>query len=325
MRKLSSQTLPWPADWTALFGAHMPLVVEIGFGTGVYLIDLALRSPDCSVVGIEISNQSLARAENKIARRKLTNARVIHSTAETALHHLFEPGTIAQLHINFPDPWFKSDQQHRRLMKRPTLDAMVNRLAPGGTLYLATDILAYAEMCAGLFAATPGLTNRFPESWTNAMPGRTITKYEAKARRAGRDCYYFAYRRNDITAPNVPVIKDQDMPHIVISSPLAPDEIMARFSHSKHSFGDIHINFIACFRGADSLLFDVFVNEPTIDQRVALTLTPRQQPDEWTLTLGPIGHPRPTQSIHEAVALLGDWLVSLHPESKILQRKVQDT
>jgi len=325
MRRLSSHTLPWPADWAALFGATRPLVVEIGFGSGVYLIDLARRHPDCSVIGIEIANQSLSKAEDKIARHKLPNARVVHSTAETALHHLFEPASISQIHVNFPDPWFKSAHHHRRLMKRPTLDAMVNRLAPGGTLYLATDILAYAEMCADLFAAAPGLTNLLPTPWVHDMPGRTITKYEARARDEGRACYYFAHRRNDAPAPEIPVIKDLEMPHVVFSSPLTHDEMCTRFAPSKHDFGDIHIHVIECFRGADSLLFDVYVNEPTIDQRIAVRLTARPQPHEYTLSLGPIGHPRATQGIHQAVALLGQWLVSLHPDAAIIQHKVQDT
>ena len=187
--KLNSKTLPWPTDWTALFGTDKPLILEIGFGHGQFLLHLATTFPDHNVIGLEISNRCLNRAESRLARKKLTNCHVIHSTAETALAYLLQPASLAQVYINFPDPWFKSRHGHRRLMQRDTLDALVNRLAPGGKLYLATDILEYAEMSSELLAATPGLDNLLDSPWANAMSGRVVTKYAQKARPEGRDCY----------------------------------------------------------------------------------------------------------------------------------------
>src|SRR5262249_36838596 len=150
------------------------------------------------------ANRSLLRVERKIEQEGIGNVRVIHSMAETALAHLFVPASITQIHINFPDPWFKQDHSHRRLMQRDTLDAMVSRLTLGGELYLATDIIAYAEMSRDLLENTPGLDNVLPRAWVHELPGRVITKYEATARREGRERYYFAYRRNLLPAPDVP-------------------------------------------------------------------------------------------------------------------------
>ena len=178
---LSSLRLPWPTDWSAIFGAQRPLIVEIGFGYGAFLLHLARQNPAASIIGLEIANQCLSAAERAIQRQKLTNVCVVQSTAETALHHLFVPGSLSQIHINFPDPWFKKRHSHRRLMQRDTLDAMVSRLQPGGLLYLATDIVEYAEMSAELLAQTPGLDNLLESAWANTMPGRVITKYEGRA------------------------------------------------------------------------------------------------------------------------------------------------
>jgi tRNA (guanine-N7-)-methyltransferase len=321
--KLSSKTLPWPTDWIELFGAARPLIVEIGFGYGTYLLHLARANPDANVIGLEVANKCLTAAENAIERLHLANVRVIHSTAETALYHLFEPATISQVHINFPDPWFKKRHGHRRLMRRETLDAMVNRLAPGGLFYLATDILAYAEMSAELLADTLGLDNMLDTPWASSLPGRFVTKYEAKARRAGRECYYFAYRRNHFPAHGLPVIKEMDMPHLVFTSPLTLDDMLARFERREHAEDGTHIAFLYGYRGEKSLLFEVYVKEPTIDQRVAVMLVERENPNEYTLQLGMLGHPRPTPGIHRAVRLLGEWLVSLHPEARILKNKLQ--
>jgi tRNA (guanine-N7-)-methyltransferase len=327
--KLSSLTLPWAVDWTALFERRAPLILEIGFGYGAYLIHLARTNPDANVIGIEIANRCLNAVEDAIVREKLTNVRIIYSPAETALNHLFEPETINQIHINFPDPWFKRSHDHRRLMQRDTLDAMVSRLTPDGKLYLATDIVEYAEMSAELLAATPSLDNSLSSAWVYDMPERgVVTKYEGIAKREGRPCHYFAYHRNSIPAPDVPVIKDLEMPHIVFQSPLSLDDMLAQFTAHKlsdYSTGKgTYISFMDIFRGRRNLLVEVFVKEPTIDQHFAMVIAQRDTTGEYTLKLSTLGHPRPTAGIHRAVGVLGDWLMSLHPETKILKNKIHD-
>lgn len=333
MLKLNSRMLPWPADWSALFGWHRndarPLIVEIGFGRGEFLLHLARSNPQTSVVGFEIANRPLTHTEGKIEREGLTNVRVIHSMAETALHHLFTPASIAQIHVNFPDPWFKQGHSHRRLMQRDTLDAIVSRLAPGGLFYLATDILTYAEMSRDLLAETPGLDNLLPEAWAANMPGRVVTKYEAAARREGRACHYFAYRRSDLPAPDVPVQKDVPMPHVVFSSPLTLPQMIACFEplHGSDLASGINVRLMSAYLGREALLVETHVGEPTITQHVALVIVLRAHPDtpgaqEFTLQLGTIGQPRPTTGVHVAVRLLADWILSLHPDNRIIKEKV---
>lgn len=346
MRKFSSLTLPWPTDWDAVFGDHPaeapPLIVEIGFGRGAFLWHLAAQHPNARIVGLEISNRCLLAAEQGIARRRLPNVRVVHARAETALRHLLTPASVAAFHINFPDPWFKRGHLHRRLMQRDTLDALVSRLAPDGRLYLATDIRDYAEMSASLLQATPGLTNLLPTPWAHAMPGRVETKYEAKARAEGRACYYFAYARNPLPAPVVPLIEELPMPHIVLTSPLSLDDIAGRFTPTTYRDGlptgtpaetpsetgadeATVISFMAVYRGRSALLFETHIGEPTIDQRISLLVMERWggQAGEYTVQPGTLGHPRMTEGVHMAVRLLAHWLIGLHPENRALYSKLQ--
>ncbi|MBE2183076.1 MAG: tRNA (guanosine(46)-N7)-methyltransferase TrmB [Anaerolineae bacterium] len=324
-QKLNAVSLPWPADWAQIFGAERPLILEIGFGTGVFLRHLAQQHPESNIIGLEISNQCLLKAENMIAREGFNNLRVIHSRAETALHHLFEPTTLSQVVINFPDPWFKRDHVHRRLMQRDTLNAIVSRMRPGAMLYLATDILAYAEMAGELLNTTPGLTNTLPSTWANTLPDRVITKYEAKARSEGRDCMYFAYQRNHQPAPDVPIIGEIAMPHIVFQSPLSQDEIRVGFAPFDAHEGDIYVGFGEVYRGRSGLLFEIHAAEPTIDQHAALLLTPHGQgQNEYTIQLSTIGHPRPTQGIHLAVNALHQWIAGLSENTTVIQRKLAE-
>ncbi len=327
MQKLNSRMLPWPADWMALFGRTRPLIVEIGFGHGAFLLHLARSYPDANVIGLEIANRSLLKTEAKLEREGVTNIRLIHSTAETALYHLFTPASIWQVHVNFPDPWFKKDHAGRRLMQRDTLDAIVSRLAPGGEFYLATDILAYADMVDDLLRQTPGLDNLLPESWAGSLPGRAVTKYEAAARREGRDCYYFAYRRNDLPAPDVPVFREAAMPHMVFTTPLTLEQMAAHFAPRQQYDSGTSIRLMNAYLGREALLVETHVGEPTITQRVALVIATRPHPDttetnEYTIQLSTLGQPRPTPGIHQAVRLLGEWALGLHPENRLVKEKV---
>lgn len=327
--KLSSYTLPWPTDWATIFGIERPLILEIGFGMGQMLAYLHQHYPDHNIIGLEISNFCLESAEKAILRDEMSNVRVLHSRAETALHHLFTPASLRQIHVNFPDPWFKDRHAGRRLMQRDTLDAMVNRLKPGGMFYLATDIIAYAEMSHALLAATPGLTNQLESAWVNAYPHRAETKYERKARKQGRDRYYFVYQRNDIAAPAVPVIKEVEMPHIVMKTPL---DLNAMYDGIHidvdgtmiYNTDNAHINLLNKYRSDKALLFELYIREPTIDQHLALMLSPRNdKPDEYTLRVSSLGTPRPTDAIHKAVGAVGELLVGLHPDSKVVQNKIR--
>jgi tRNA (guanine-N7-)-methyltransferase len=326
-RLLRATELPWSTDWREVFHTdeERPLILEIGFGYGQYLRHLSRQYPDANIVGVEISNVSLLKAENAILRGDLPNVRVIFSRAETALHHLFVPQSLDQIHINFPDPWFKNRHGHRRLIQRDTVDAMVSRMKPDAKLFLATDIIEYAEMSAEVFASTPGLSNVLDAPWVNALPNRTTTKYEARAIEEGRTCYYFVYQRNDSPAPDIPVVKDLPMPHIVLRTPLSLQAIHDEFKSSEYHKAEVNVNFMNIYRSDKTLLFEAFVDEPTIEQRVGLVLIKRDEhPEEYTLKLGTIGSPRPTKGMHIAVKHLGEWILGLHPEAHVVQNKLQE-
>jgi hypothetical protein len=269
----------------------------------------------------------MEKAERKIAKNKLDNALAVYSRAETALHHLFQPGSLRQIHINYPDPWFKSRHAGRRLMQRDTLDAIVSRLEPDGILYLATDIADYAEMSHELLSETPGLDNLLSAPWVHDFPERLITtKYEEKGIREGRPGHYFKYRRNQQPAPDVPVQEELPMPHIVLKTPQPLPELIANFEKLTHHPGrGIHIIVLNSYHNPNhnSLLFEVLIEEPTIEQHVGLALIPRGDTGEYTLKHAMFGMPRPTQGMHDATRFLADWIIRQHPEAEILNRSVR--
>lgn len=324
-RQLNSLMLPWPTDWDDFFGIVRPLIVEIGFGNGDHLVALAQAHPDCHVVGVEISVGSMERAERKLKHRQLTNAVAIHSRGETALHHLLQPNSVQQFHINYPDPWFKTRHAGRRLIQRDTLDALVSRLEVGGLLYLATDIREYAEMSDELLQETSGLSNEHSEPWANEMPERLIvTKYEQKGFREGRVGHYFKYRRNDTPAPHIPVQEEYPMPHVILKTPQSPQDIAAHITKTSFHQGDMHVALLDGYWNPrfDSLLLEVVIEEATIDQHVGLALRQRED-GTYTLRYISFGMPRPTDGLHFATSSIGQWLVDLHEEAELISDKTR--
>lgn len=328
--QLNCLNMDWSTDWTKLFGAERPLIVEIGFGNGDYLLALAKKYPDCNIIGFEISNTSIEKAQMKITKHGLEHVKVIYSFAESALNHLFQPASVREFHINYPDPWFKSRHSKRRLMQRDTLDALASRLEVGGLLYLATDILEYAEMSHELLAATPSLTNLLDSAWVNDFPERLIrTKYEEKGYAEGRQGHFFKYRRNEQAVPFIPVKEELPVPHVVLSSPLSALEVAKAFQKMTfHPRPDIHIAALNAFHNPrfDSGLFELVIEEGTIEQHIALQLTPKGDdlPNVYTLRYAPFGQPRATDGMHQAVRCLGEWIVSLHPEARITAKSLRE-
>lgn len=323
--KLNYLTVDWPLDDASLFSKVRPVIVEIGFGNADYLIHLAETRPAYNIIGFEISSQSMAKAEDKIEKRRLNNVRPIHSPAETALAHLLAPESVYEFHINYPDPWFKKKHSRRRLIQRETVDLLTSRLVTGGILLLATDIAEYADMSDEILSQTAGLTNRFTRPWVHELAGRFRTKYEIKGYREGRAGHYFIYQRNEKPTAHPAVIKEMDMPHLFLHSPLHAAAIVERFETTRSQFGDVHIAILQAYANPkrDIALFEVRVEEPSIEQHTMIRLSPRDAGGEYIVQMTAVGHARPTYGMHRAVGAVGDWVTSLHEDSRILGRKLR--
>lgn len=174
----------------------LPLVVEIGFGRGEFLMALAAEHPERAFLGVEYSGKRVLKMARRVARSGLANLRLIQARGEDVVEELLEPGSVETFWINFPDPWPKKRHHRRRLIQPERVHALALRLVPGGRLQVATDDVAYAEWIAEVLAAEPLLENVLaPEPFAREMPGRRATAYELEWRAEGRPLHFFTYRR----------------------------------------------------------------------------------------------------------------------------------
>src|SRR5579859_1867322 len=141
----SGLRLPWLTDWVSLCGREAPTVMEIGFGGGHFLVDVAARSPDINVLGVERSFYSLTETERRVFKAGLRNVRLIYADARLTLAYVCQPESLDGIYVNFPDPFPKKGHAKRRLLTPETLALIASRMQPNGLLTIATDVVAYAN------------------------------------------------------------------------------------------------------------------------------------------------------------------------------------
>ena len=122
-----------------------PVVLEIGFGMGETTAEIAAAHPERDFVGIEVHAPGVGSLLREVDGRGLANVRVIRHDAVEVVDAMIPPGSLAGIHVFFPDPWPKKRHHKRRLLRPDFVHALALRLAPGGYLHVATDWSDYAE------------------------------------------------------------------------------------------------------------------------------------------------------------------------------------
>jgi len=181
-----------PLDGSRLFGSPRPLEAEIGVGKGRFLLAWAAAHPETGFIGVERARVYLQMAAVRSARAALTNVRLVHTTAEDLLFRCLRPGSLAALHVYFPDPWPKRRHQKRRLFRPENVGRMAEVLTPGGLLRIKTDHAGYAAVIAEVVATEPRLE---PIATDGAFEGIPASNFEIKYAREARPVRRFAYRR----------------------------------------------------------------------------------------------------------------------------------
>jgi tRNA (guanine-N7-)-methyltransferase len=186
----------WPALFAGDVGAAQPLVVEIGFGRGEFLLELARAAPDVPHLGVEYSTKRVLKMARRVARSELRNVRLMDAMGEVVVNELLGPGQAAAFWINFPDPWPKKRHHRRRLLQPALIHSLALRLLPGGLLHVATDHEGYAEAIDAALCEEALLENRFaPAPFLRDVPGRQATAYEIEWRAVGRSLHFWQYGR----------------------------------------------------------------------------------------------------------------------------------
>lgn len=179
-----------PLDLDAVFGAGASVVLDIGFGGGEGLIEMAAARADECIIGVEVHTPGVAKVIEAGEADGWQHVRVVEGDALDFLPRL-APASLSGVRIWFPDPWLKRKQRHRRIVRPEVVVLLTDRLRPGGTLHVATDIAEYATHTERVVAGEPRLVGGVvprPE-W------RPVTRFERRGRAEGRTATDLVYER----------------------------------------------------------------------------------------------------------------------------------
>ena len=133
-------------EWQARFGsAAAELELEIGSGHGGFALAFAKTRPDRALVAIEQRQKFAREVAAKAEGRGLTNLLVLQGDARIIAPRLFRAGSLAVVHVHFPDPWWKRRHHTRRLVDDRMSVLLQGLLRPGGLLDFRTDVEDYAR------------------------------------------------------------------------------------------------------------------------------------------------------------------------------------
>jgi tRNA (guanine-N7-)-methyltransferase len=163
-----------PLDFGDTFRRSSPVVLEIGSGMGETTAEIALAHPQIDFIAVEVHGPGVGSLLRRISEHGIANLRVIRHDAVEVLERMVPDGSLAGIHLFFPDPWPKKRHHKRRLVQPPFAALAARKLAPGGYLHAATDWPDYFEQMEAIFSADPLLAK------THENRVRPTTKFERR-------------------------------------------------------------------------------------------------------------------------------------------------
>jgi tRNA (guanine-N7-)-methyltransferase len=185
---------PVPLDFRALFGRDAPVVVEIGSGMGETTARIARENPGTDYLAIEVHAPGVGSLLKRLAEEAIANVRVVQHDAVEVLRDMVPAGSLAGLHVFFPDPWPKKRHHKRRLVQPALAHLAAERLVPGGYLHVATDWQEYAEYVLEVLSHEILLENT-AENYAPRPATRPETKFERRGINLGHGVWDIVFTR----------------------------------------------------------------------------------------------------------------------------------
>jgi len=177
-------------DFNKLYGNSNPVWMDIGFGNGESIIHAAKKHPEINFLGIEVHLPGVGHLLMGIKEFGLENVRIIRNDAVDILDLYVADGSLAAIHIYFPDPWHKKRHHKRRLLNQSFLDLIQPKLTTGGRLHYASDWEPYALEVQELLAENDWLVNQQADNGFAPRPEwRPVTKFERRGQKLEHGTY----------------------------------------------------------------------------------------------------------------------------------------
>lgn len=183
-------------DSQTVFENSKPLVIEIGFGMGDSLAEMARDAPELNFIGIEVHRPGVGRLLHLAKEYELNNLKVYCDDAIEVLKQCIPDQSLKRLQLFFPDPWHKRRHNKRRIVRTEFMVLIRQKLTDGGVFHAATDWQPYAEYIVKLMLKEVGYKNQAGDARYSTKPEyRPETKFERRGERLGHGVWDLLYER----------------------------------------------------------------------------------------------------------------------------------
>ena len=188
-----------PLDLDAVFGRRAPRVLEIGFGNGDSLVQLASEDPGADFLGIEVHDPGIGHCMIAARAAGVENLKLIGHDAIDVLQEQLAEESLSRINLYFPDPWPKTRHHKRRIVQPAFLELCASRLQPAGSLHIATDWANYAEHIDEVLAASTHFecTERREHAGDQPLQ-RPATKFERRGLKKGHRIWDWRFRKIEL-------------------------------------------------------------------------------------------------------------------------------
>lgn len=177
-------------DFNATFGNDNAVVLEIGFGNGDTLVEMAEQNPQLNYVGIEVYEAGIGRLISNAYSKKLDNLKILKGDAVEFLENNIADSCLTKVQLFFPDPWHKKKHHKRRIVQHNFLNLLSLKLKNNAQFHLATDWQNYAEQMMKILEENKNFKNTQPAHTYITRPDfRPLSKFEKRGHRLGHEVW----------------------------------------------------------------------------------------------------------------------------------------
>ena len=183
-------------DYQEVFGRESDVVIEVGFGMGASLVEMAKNAPEKDFIGIEVHPPGVAKLMMLAAEAGIQNIRVYCHDAIEVMADCLPQGQASTFQLFFPDPWHKKKHNKRRIVQPLFAQQVANVLKVGGVFHMATDWEPYAEHMLEVMEAQTQYENVAGKNTYYPRPEwRPLTKFEQRGERLGHGVWDLIYSK----------------------------------------------------------------------------------------------------------------------------------
>ncbi len=183
-------------DFTKEFKRTAPTHLEIGFGNGQSVANMAAAHPENNYLGVEVHRPGVGNLLRLLHQQELTNVRVMTDDAFDVLQNNIADNALAAVYIYFPDPWHKRCHAKRRIINPDFVTMLADKIETGGLLHMATDWEDYALHMMKVMNSMSQFRNMAGTGAYSPRPEwRTLTKFEQRGHRLGHDVWDLMFAR----------------------------------------------------------------------------------------------------------------------------------